>query len=79
MDLTVYTRRPEREHTCPGCRAWRDGIPPAEAPDHVCRTAPAVPQDRITEQNQADDQVLAQREGSVRAIRLAEIRRGAAG
>jgi hypothetical protein len=76
MDLDVHTRRPEREHACPACRARRDG---RVDNDHTCRTPPATPLTTMADQARADDRVLADYEGSIRAVRLAEIRRGRAG
>jgi hypothetical protein len=76
MDLEIWTSRPEREHACPACRARRDG---RVGNDHTCRTPPATPRAERAAQARADDRVLADYEGSIRAVRLAEIRRGRAG
>jgi hypothetical protein len=74
-DLIVYNHQPEREATCPACRAQRDGRG-SDNRNHTCRTPPAVPRNQVEGQARADDQVIADRETQIRQTRLAEIRRG---
>jgi hypothetical protein len=74
MDLDIYTARPEA--TCRACRAWDDGTPIENPPDHTCRTPPTIPRTTTGEQARADDRVLAAREAQVRQLRLVELRRG---
>jgi hypothetical protein len=78
-NLEVWTRRPERERSCRACRAWDDGTPTQDVPDHSCRTPPATPRTTLQNRARAADRVLRDRELSIRATRLAEINRGVAG
>jgi hypothetical protein len=75
-DLTIYTRRPEREAACDGCKAHSRGTYTAEPPQHTCRRAPAVPQSTRDARARAANAVLTERELEIRRMRLAEINAG---
>jgi hypothetical protein len=80
MDLTVYTRRPEREATCRACVQQRSGVWSAtqDPPDHTCWTRPATPRATLEERARDANRVLLDRELEIRTTRLAEINRGIA-
>jgi hypothetical protein len=75
VDLTISTRRPERERACIAC-GWDWASAEAGPPAHSCQTPPAVPLDQVLAQARADDQVIADEEGAIRRRRLVDIRRG---
>jgi hypothetical protein len=81
QDLTIYTRRPQAEATCPACQfrsrsRWPDDDVPETFPEHTCRGKPATPQSTLDARVRAAAQVHLQRELRIRAERLADITAG---
>jgi hypothetical protein len=82
-DLTIYTRQPAREKSCPACQfssrtRWLDDDDafPEDLPAHTCRTRPALPRDAIAADQHAAAQVRLERELRIRRERLADITAG---
>jgi hypothetical protein len=80
QDLTIYTRRPEREQHCPACQfssrtRWLDDDDaiPEELPAHTCRARPATPRDAIAADQHAAAQVHLERELRIRRERIADL------